>query len=54
MAKNVTQKKDKYTYRPWRQFNSCYGCGRSLKNYPEEQKFCDGCRIRIDEGYEIW
>ena len=54
LDKHVTQKKDKFTYRPWRQFNSCYGCGRSLKNYPQEQKFCDGCRIQIHEGYEIY
>ena len=54
LDKHVTQKKDKYTYRPWRYYNSCYGCGRSLKDYPKEQKFCDVCLIKIDEGYEIW
>ena len=53
LDKNKTQKKDKSTYRPWRHFNSCYGCGRSLKDYPKEETFCDACHNKISMGYEI-
>ena len=34
--------------------SACYSCGAKIKNIPEEPKFCDACRKKIEEGYDLW
>lgn len=50
----MTQKKDKYNYRPWRFLGTCYSCGMKLKNKDNEPKFCDPCIKKIEEGHDLW
>ena len=53
MAKNLTKKKDKKTYRPWRKINNfCKACGRGLDIV--EENFCGVCVEKIKGGYDIW
>jgi len=55
LAKNATHKKDKDSYRPWRNtipFYGCYSCGKKLLE--KNGKFCQDCRNKLGEGYDLW
>ena len=56
LVKNVTQKKDKDNYRPWRkQSTSCIGCGKGLKTVDGIiTQLCNDCVIKVEKGYDVW